>query len=62
MLKLRGLMKPKVGSITCRSVFVFDGALLRDVLEKTTIANVASGHLPRNVQRLSADPEAWIPH
>jgi hypothetical protein len=32
------------------------------VLEKVTVADVAAGHLPRTVERLTEDPEAWKPH
>ncbi len=33
---------------------------LRQVVERVTVADVASGRLPRAVVRLSEDPEAWI--
>lgn len=35
---------------------------LRSVLEKTTLADLVSGALPRTVRRLLDDPESWIPH
>jgi Rrf2 family protein len=33
---------------------------LRAVVERVTVADVASGRLPRAVVKLSEDPEAWI--
>ena len=33
---------------------------LRAVVERVTVADVASGHLPRAVVKLSEDPEAWV--
>lgn len=41
------------------SAWVAVRAALRMVLESVTIAHVASGQLPRPVQKLIADPEAW---
>ena len=35
---------------------------LRNVLERVTIADVVAGKLPRSVERLLEDPEAWKPH
>jgi hypothetical protein len=32
------------------------------VLEKVTVADVAAGRLPRQIERLAEDPEAWKPH
>jgi hypothetical protein len=32
------------------------------VLEKVTLADVASGKLPRVIERLNADPDAWVAH
>jgi Rrf2 family protein len=33
---------------------------LRDVVERVTVADVASGRLPRSIVKLSEDPEAWV--
>ena len=33
---------------------------LRAVVERVTVADVASGRLPRSVVKLSEDPEAWV--
>jgi Rrf2 family protein len=33
---------------------------LRQVVERVTVADVASGRLPKAVVKLSEDPEAWI--
>jgi Rrf2 family protein len=43
-----------------QGVWVAVRASLRDVLERTTIGDVASSDLPANVQRLVDDPDAWI--
>jgi Rrf2 family protein len=34
---------------------------MRDVLEKVSLADLASGSLPRAVDRRAADPDAWSP-
>lgn len=33
---------------------------LRAVVERVTVADVASGQLPRTVVKLAEDPEAWV--
>jgi hypothetical protein len=33
---------------------------LRSVVERVTLADVASGHLPTAVDQLADDPEAWV--
>jgi Rrf2 family protein len=45
-----------------QEVWIATRATLRSVLERTTIADVASGTLPDNVRRLAADPDAWTTH
>lgn len=45
-----------------QEVWIAVRASLRNVLERTTIADIASGKLPSHVKRLTADPEAWQPH
>lgn len=42
-----------------RDVWVAVRAALRMVLESVTLADVATGHLPEEISRLLADPEAW---
>src|SRR5436309_972136 len=42
-----------------RDVWVAVRAALRSVLETTTVADVANGQLPKAVQSLVADPDAW---
>ncbi len=42
-----------------QDVWIAVRASLRQVLESTTLADVASGHLPSGVRRLAADPDAW---
>jgi Rrf2 family protein len=43
-------------------VWVAVRAALRNVLERVTVADVVAGKLPRPVERLLDDPEAWKPH
>ena len=43
-------------------VWIAVRAALRGVLERVTVADVASGRLPRPVERLAADPDAWTSH
>jgi Rrf2 family protein len=40
-------------------VWIAVRAALRGVLEKVTIADVATGKLPRHVVKLAEDPDAW---
>ena len=40
-------------------VWIAVRASLRSVLERTTVADVASGRLPRDVAELAEDPDAW---
>ena len=43
-------------------VWIAVRASLRSVLERTSLADVASGKLPAHVRKLAADPDAWVPH
>ena len=43
-----------------REVWIAVRASLRQVLDHTTLADVASGRLPPVVRRLAADPDAWV--
>jgi Rrf2 family protein len=43
-------------------VWVAVRASLRGVLERVTLADVVSGHLPAAVEQLASEPEAWQPH
>ncbi len=45
-----------------QQVWVAVRASLRSVLEQVTLAQVASGNLPRHLERLTSDPDAWEPH
>jgi len=45
-----------------RDVWIAVRASLRAVLEKVTIADLASGSLPRSVNTLAKNPDAWQPH
>jgi Rrf2 family protein len=44
-----------------REVWVAVRANLRAVLERVTVADLASGSLPPEVNALASDPEAWVP-
>jgi Rrf2 family protein len=41
-------------------VWIAVRANLRKVVENVTVADVASGRLPKTVDRLAEDPEAWV--
>ena len=43
-------------------VWIAVRAALRGVLETVTVADLAAGRLPRSVERLTEDPEAWKAH
>jgi Rrf2 family protein len=45
-----------------RDVWIAVRASLRSVLERVTLADLASGDLPASVEELVADPDAWSPH
>jgi Rrf2 family protein len=44
-----------------REVWIAVRASLRGVLEAVTLADVAAGELPRAVEALTADDDAWLP-
>jgi Rrf2 family protein len=41
-------------------VWIAVRANLRKVVEHVTVADVASGQLPRGIDKLAEDPEAWV--
>ncbi len=43
-------------------VWVAARASLRSVLERVTLADIVTGHLPEDIQTLTLDPDAWKPH
>ena len=43
-----------------RDVWVAVRAVLRSVLERVTVADVAAGELPAHVRRLTSDEDAWV--
>ena len=45
-----------------QDVWIAVRASLRGVLEKTTLADLTSGKLPKSVKQLAASPDAWEPH
>ncbi len=45
-----------------RDVWVALRASMRSVLERVTLADVASGQLPEEILRMTEEPEVWEPH
>jgi Rrf2 family protein len=41
-------------------VWIAVRANLRSVLEHVTVADIASGELPKPIDKLASDPEAWV--
>jgi Rrf2 family protein len=41
-------------------VWIAVRANLRQVVERVTVADIAAGHLPPEIDRLAEDPEAWV--
>jgi Rrf2 family protein len=41
-------------------VWIAVRASLRSVVERVTLADVATGHLPAPITKLAEDPEAWV--
>jgi Rrf2 family protein len=60
-------MRPEVATYDgaaehLQEVWIAVRASLRSVLEKVTLADVASGKLPRVIERFTSDPDAWVAH
>jgi Rrf2 family protein len=49
-------------AVALRDVWIAVRASLRSVLEEVTLADLAAGRLPAVVERLTRDPQAWLPH
>lgn len=66
LANVRGLRSEEVSytgsAVPLREVWVALRASLRRVLEAVTLADVARGELPPEVEALLADAEAWLPH
>jgi len=45
-----------------RDVWIAVRANLRSVLEEVTLADVAHGRLPTQIEELTRDPDAWLRH
>ncbi|MFL5832260.1 MAG: RrF2 family transcriptional regulator [Solirubrobacteraceae bacterium] len=45
---------------TLPRVWIAVRANLRNVVEHVTVADIAAGHLPRGIEKLAEDPEAWV--
>jgi DNA-binding IscR family transcriptional regulator len=43
-------------------VWVAVRASLRSVLEAVSLADIVAGKLPKAIEKLTADPDAWVPH
>jgi hypothetical protein len=41
-------------------VWIAVRANLRRVVEHVTVADIAAGHLPKGIDKLAEDPEAWV--
>ena len=41
-------------------VWIAVRASLRNVVEQVTLADVASGELPKGIEKLTEDPQAWV--
>jgi Rrf2 family protein len=41
-------------------VWIAVRASLRSVAEHVTVADIAAGHLPKTIDKLADDPEAWV--
>ena len=59
----RGLVGATLEAIQAhmRDVWIAVRANLRAVLEDVTLADLASGTLPRSVKALARNPDAWLP-
>jgi Rrf2 family protein len=44
-----------------QDVWVAVRASIRSVLEQVTLADVVNGKIPRRIQKLTEDPDAWAP-
>jgi Rrf2 family protein len=66
LAEVRGLRPEAVsyqGSAThLQELWVAVRANLRAVLEQVTLAHLVEGKLPARVRKLTADPDAWVPH
>jgi Rrf2 family protein len=49
-------------SARLREMWVAVRANLRGVLEAVTLADLAAGRLPEDVEALARNPDAWLPH
>jgi Rrf2 family protein len=66
LAEVRGL-RPEVTSYEgsaehLQQVWVAVRASLRQVLEHVTLTDIVSGKLPRHVEKMTSDPDAWRPH
>jgi len=50
----------KGAAVRLTDVWIAVRASLRSVLESTSVADLASGELPKNVGELAGDPENWV--
>jgi Rrf2 family protein len=59
---VQGIRPDALPASPLRDVWIAVRANLRAVLEKTTVADVAAGKLPRSVIKLTTDFDAWTVH
>lgn len=50
------------GTGALQEVWIALRASLRLVLERCSLADIAAGTLPPDIDALTADPDAWLPH
>jgi Rrf2 family protein len=50
------------GTGALQEVWIALRASLRNVLERCTLADIAAGTLPKDINVMTADPDAWLPH
>jgi Rrf2 family protein len=66
LANVRGIRPERVEyegpAVRLQEVWIAVRANLRSVLETATLADVASGELPRQIAAVTEDPEAWQPH
>jgi Rrf2 family protein len=66
LANVRGIRPESVeyegSAVRLQEVWIAVRANLRSVLETATLADVASGELPRQIAAVTEDPEAWQPH
>jgi hypothetical protein len=55
-----GVLDPRWGGNRAAAVWIAVRKNLGSVVEHVTVADVARGQLPKAIDRLAEDPDAWI--